>query len=382
LTAHAAEEDTLRVSTDRDTGGERIVSPEVEVRWARIKTLFTVALEKDPADRAGFLAEACGGDAALRGEIESLLAASDGVGTFLDAGANSPGGLPPLGPGTRLGPYEIVSVLGAGGMGEVYRGRDTRLGREIAIKILAVARPGEDVLRRFELEARAASALDHPNILAVHDVGTHEGRPFIVSELLRGRTLREELEGHRLPLRTALDLAVQMARGLSAAHQQGIVHRDLKPENLFVTEDGRLKILDFGIAKLLPSGPSTSTVAAPRTQAGMVLGTIGYMSPEQIRGGEIDARSDIFSFGVILYEMVFGARAFGRRCRPLSRQAWSESSVPVWRRTAHVVRKRPRIWSGTSPKQRRSARKRAQAPGGGVDGDAASSPDRCAYSGS
>jgi Tol biopolymer transport system component len=220
-----------------------------------------------------------------------------------------------LAAGTRLGPYEIVAPLGAGGMGEVYRARDERLKREVAIKVL----PGSfsddaDRLRRFEQEAQAAGALNHSNITAVYDLGTHEGAPYIVTELLEGETLRARLSGGALPTRKAIDYALQIAHGLAAAHEKGIVHRDLKPENLFLTKDGRVKILDFGLAKLTQieaaAGGQTNLPTAAGTEPGVVLGTLGYMSPEQIRGKPADPRSDIFSFGAILYEMLSGSRAF------------------------------------------------------------------------
>ena len=219
-----------------------------------------------------------------------------------------------LAPGTRLGPYEIGALLGAGGMGEVYRARDPRLAREVAIKVLPASFSNDgDRLRRFEQEARAASALNHPGIVTVHDFGEHEGLPYIVSELLEGQNLRDQMAGSALPARKALDYAAQMARGLAAAHEKGIVHRDLKPENVFVTRDGRVKILDFGLAKLmrpeLSGTPGTETPTLG-TEAGVVLGTIGYMSPEQVRGMAADHRSDIFSFGAMFYEMLTGERAF------------------------------------------------------------------------
>ena len=217
--------------------------------------------------------------------------------------------------GSRLGPYEIVAPLGAGGMGEVYRARDTRLGREVAVKVLpASLSEDSDRLRRFEQEARAASALSHPNILTVYDVGDLAGTPFVVSELLEGATLREALAGSPLPVRKAGDYGVQIAQGLAAAHEKGIVHRDLKPENLFVTKDGRVKILDFGLAKLMPRQADGSMTNAPTlaagTEPGVVMGTVGYMSPEQVRGEPADHRSDIFAFGTVLHEMLTGARAF------------------------------------------------------------------------
>ncbi len=218
--------------------------------------------------------------------------------------------------GTRLGPYEIGSLLGAGGMGEVYRARDPRLGRDVAIKVLPPLFSNDpDRLRRFEQEARAASALNHPGILTIHDFGVHDGAPYVVSELLDGQNLRERAAGSALPMRKALDYAAQIARGLAAAHDKGIVHRDLKPENVFVTTDGRVKILDFGLAKLMRSEHSGApSMEAPTvgTEPGAVLGTVGYMSPEQVRGLPADHRSDIFSLGAILYEMMTGARAFQR----------------------------------------------------------------------
>jgi len=216
--------------------------------------------------------------------------------------------------GTKLGPYEIVSPLGAGGMGEVYRCRDPRLKREVAIKVLPQAFSLDaDRLRRFEQEALATAALNHPNILAVFDIGTIEGSPYVVSELLEGETLRERLRSGSIAVRKALDYALQIAHGLAAAHEKGIIHRDLKPENLFVTKDGRVKILDFGLAKLTQDEPGTHTslpTATHGTEAGVVMGTAGYMSPEQVRGIALDPRSDIFSFGAILYEMLSGKRAF------------------------------------------------------------------------
>jgi serine/threonine protein kinase len=223
-----------------------------------------------------------------------------------------------LATGTKLGPYEIVASLGAGGMGEVYRARDPRLGREVAVKVLpAYFCRDPDRLRRFEQEARAAGALNHPNILAVYDVGTHDGAPYLVTELLEGSNLRDRLAGSALPSRKAVECAVQVAHGLSAAHDKGIVHRDLKPENIFVCRDGRTKILDFGLAKLTApeavDATSTDLELRDETGKGVVLGTAGYMSPEQVRGEKADARSDIFNFGVVLYELLSGQRAFAGR---------------------------------------------------------------------
>jgi len=223
-----------------------------------------------------------------------------------------------LAPGDRLGPYQIVALVGSGGMGEVYRARDARLGRDVAVKVLSAGTSvNVERLRRFEQEARAAAALNHPNIVAVHDVGSHEQAPYIVSELLEGRSLRELLSAGPLPSRKAIDFAIQLAGGLAAAHEKGIVHRDLKPENVFVTADTRVKILDFGLAKLvereLPTAAEgVATTVAPETLPGVVLGTNGYMAPEQVRGLSSDHRADIFAFGAILYEMLCGKRAFRR----------------------------------------------------------------------
>ena len=231
----------------------------------------------------------------------------------------------PLTAGTRLGPYEIVSLVGAGGMGEVYRARDPRLGRDVAIKVLPSSYSADpERLQRFEQEARAAAALNHPNILAVHDIGTSGDAPYIVTELLDGGTLRDTLSAGALPQRKAVEYAMQIAQGLAAAHEKGIVHRDLKPENLFVTSDQRVKILDFGLAKLM--GPAEAghyvpgvgagfsrlgtQLPTPDTVPGMVMGTMGYMAPEQVRGAPADHRADVFAFGAILYEMLAGRRAF------------------------------------------------------------------------
>src|SRR5258706_2798855 len=215
--------------------------------------------------------------------------------------------------GTRIGHYEIIAWLGAGGMGEVYRARDPRLGREVALKLIPetfAADAGR--VQRFEQEARAAGQLNHPNILAVYDVGVHAGAPYIVSELLEGETLRSRLQSGALPARKAVDCARQIAEGLAAAHDRNIVHRDMKPDNVFITNDGRIKILDFGIAKLTrPSDDASSLTGFPtETEPGMVVGTASYMSPEQVRGERVDPRSDLFSFGAILYEMLTGRPAF------------------------------------------------------------------------
>jgi len=225
-----------------------------------------------------------------------------------------------LQPGARLGPYEIVSLLGAGGMGEVYRARDPRLGRDVAIKVLPAAfSTSVDRLHRFEQEARAAAALAHPNILAVYDIGTADVAPFIVSELLEGETLRDRLRAGPVGVRKAIQLALPIAHGLAAAHEKGIIHRDLKPENVFITSDNRVKILDFGLAKLTQdqsvAGSTLATVPSP-TEPGVMLGTVGYMAPEQVRALPVDHRADLFAFGAILYELLSGRRAFSRDTGP------------------------------------------------------------------
>ncbi|MGA8088303.1 MAG: protein kinase [Terracidiphilus sp.] len=219
----------------------------------------------------------------------------------------------PLNPHQFIDHYEILALLGAGGMGEVYRARDTRLNRDVAIKVLPGLSTSEpDRLRRFEQEARAAAALNHPNILAVYQMGSHQGAPYLVSELLEGETVRDRLKRGALPIRKVVDYGVQIAKGLAAAHEKGIVHRDLKPENLFLTNDGHAKILDFGLARLTQVNEAIPAQSAHevQTMAGMLMGSMGYMSPEQVRGQSADHRSDIFTFSAVLYEMLTGQRAF------------------------------------------------------------------------
>ena len=224
-----------------------------------------------------------------------------------------------LAPGIRLGPYEVLSILGTGGMGQVYRARDTRLGRDVALKLMADAGVEDGpLLTRFEQEARLAGALNHPNVVVVFDVGRHEGAPYLVTELLQGETLRQRMEKGPIALDQALDWAAQVARGLAAAHAQGVIHRDVKPENIFITRAGHVKLLDFGIAKLTeaPRGSwskqllDSTAGGSEMTAAGPVFGTPRYMSPEQVRGEPVDARTDLFSLGAVLHEMVTGERAF------------------------------------------------------------------------
>jgi serine/threonine protein kinase/Tol biopolymer transport system component len=288
-------------------------------RYQLVGKLYRAAQEIAPGERADFLAKACGDDRALKDEIESLLVYDSRSEAFIDRpalqvtaeilAAEQLNSLP----GRQINHYQILSLLGRGGMGEVYRARDTRLGRDVAFKVLPVAYASDaDRLRRFEQEARAAGRLNHPNVVTVYDIGVYGGAPYIVAELLEGEELRAHLNQGKIPQRRALDYARQIASGLAAAHAKGIVHRDLKPENVFVTSEGRVKILDFGLAKLTSafSGTSLETNQQPVTTPGVVMGTVGYMSPEQVRGQETDARSDIFALGVILYEMLSGKRAF------------------------------------------------------------------------
>jgi eukaryotic-like serine/threonine-protein kinase len=223
--------------------------------------------------------------------------------------------------GMRVGSYEVIGLLGEGGMGEVYRARDTKLDRDVAVKILAEGFAADpDRLARFEGEAKAVAALSHPNILSIFEFGTQAGTAYAVMELLEGQTLRERLADGPLPVRKAVEYAAQIATGLAAAHDKGIVHRDLKPENVFVTADGRVKILDFGLAKALaPDAAKARADAAPttvRTDPGTVLGTVGYLAPEQALGQAADQRADIFALGCVLYEMLAGRRAFARDSAP------------------------------------------------------------------
>ncbi len=298
-------------------------------RWQQIRDVLEKALELAPGERSAFLNRACSSDQSLRQEVETLLASSDDVrSSFLQSSAPRV----TLAPGTKLGEYEVKSLVGAGGMGEVYRARDSRLGRDVAIKVLPASLSADpDRLRRFEQEARAAAALNHPNILAVHQMGTHDGAPYLVSELLVGETLREQMKRGRVAIRKTIDQAVQIARGLGAAHEKGIVHRDLKPENLFVTKDGRVKILDFGLAKLTQPQSGSEHDAATLTEGtepGVVMGTVGYMSPEQVRGQATDHRADIFAFGAILYEMLAGKRAFQKPTSPETMTAILNENPP------------------------------------------------------
>ncbi|HSE42910.1 MAG TPA: protein kinase [Acidobacteriota bacterium] len=290
-------------------------------RWKQIDKVLNVVLDLDAEKRAAYLNEVCAGDEELRKEVESLLAADEKAVSFIKKpAAQLSSELPErpvrLSPGKSVGPYKILSLLAAGGMGEVYRASDPRIQREVALKILPTHFSEDpDRVRRFEQEARAAGLLNHTNIVAIYDAGTEKGVPYLVSELLQGEVLHQKLNGQPLPVRKAIDYSIQIAKGLSAAHAKGIVHRDLKPHNIFVTKEGVVKILDFGLAKLThPEESPKSFNEAERlthhTESGVIVGTIVYMSPEQVRGLKIDHRSDIFAFGAILFEMLSGLRPF------------------------------------------------------------------------
>jgi Tol biopolymer transport system component len=286
------------------------MSPE---RYRQIKLILQAALELEAAAQAEFLETACGGDLELKAEVQSLLDHDEQAEGFLEKPPVASGeARVRLIPGSHLGPYEIVEPIGAGGMGEIYRARDPRFPRDVAIKLLPAAFADDQTrLARFEHEARAAGSLNHPNILTVHDFAHENGAPYLVSELLLGGTLREHLERAPIAPDAALAYAAQIARGLGAAHAIGIVHRDLKPENVFLVRGGVVKILDFGLAKL-PDAPASVLAGAAGclTQPGAVVGTLGYMSPEQVRAEPAGHRSDIFSLGVILYEMLACKRPF------------------------------------------------------------------------
>lgn len=290
-------------------------------RWQQVEMLYLAGLERTTGQQAAYLAEACAGDEALRREVESLIHFHERAGTFIETPALEVAAQLQAESqryslvGRLIGHYQIFSLLGAGGMGEVYRALDTRLDREVAIKVLPphLAQDPE-ALTRFKREAKAVAALSHPNILAIHDFGTEKGLSYAVMELLEGETLRGRVARSALPWREAVEVGIAVAEGLSAAHAKGMVHRDLKPENIFLTAAGQVKILDFGIARMktaITADATTLTSAmANVTQPGRLLGTVGYMSPEQLRGEVADAPSDFFSFGVVFYEMLSGQRPF------------------------------------------------------------------------
>ena len=289
-------------------------------RWEQVGKLYQAALALPPSEREIFLDDACGHDAAMRRELESLLAAEGDAGSFLAAGAMKDAAKmlvedkSLLLVGKELGHYHLLSLLGSGGMGEVYLAEDTRLKRKVALKLLpAELTANQDRLRRFEQEAQAASALNHPNILTIHEIGEAEDRRFMAAEFVDGETLRSWILRGPLKIGEALSIAEQAASALAVAHADGIIHRDVKPENIMVRRDGIVKILDFGLAKLLDQGEVSAEDATRqlvKTSPGMVMGTVAYMSPEQARGLQVDVRTDIFSLGVLIYEMVAGRLPF------------------------------------------------------------------------
>ncbi len=286
-------------------------------RWQHIKSLLHSVLERDPVEREAFLATVCANDEALRHQVESLISAHEQASDFIESPAyelmaDSLGDKTDSLAGQSLGHYQVISLLGAGGMGEVYLAEDTRLGRKVALKILTThfTRDSER-LRRFQQEARAASALNHPNILTIHEIGEIDTRHFIVTEFIEGETLRQRMAKAQMGMPEALRIASHIASALAAAHAAGIVHRDLKPENLMLREDGIIKVLDFGLAKLTDQkSGAAEAMTLVKTEQGTVMGTAHYMSPEQARGLPVDARTDIWSLGVVLYEMVGGRVPF------------------------------------------------------------------------
>jgi hypothetical protein len=292
--------------------------------WSRVKDVFDRARTKAPDLRRAFLNEVCIGNDALRREVESLLASSEEDDAFLEVpAARVLDALRPIGllEGRRVGPYELSVCVGAGGMGEVYKARDTRLDRTVAIKVLPAHLAAEPHAReRFEREARAVASLNHPHICTLHDVGHQEGFDFLVMEFLQGETLAARLAKGALPMANALQVAIQIVLALDTAHRAGIVHRDLKPGNVFLVRSGgasalpTAKLLDFGLAKATRPAVQTSatakTVAAAVTAAGLIVGTVQYMAPEQIHGKEVDGRTDIFAFGTVIFEMLTGKKAF------------------------------------------------------------------------
>ena len=291
-------------------------------RWQQVDELFQAALQRPRDSRMGFLFEACDGDDALREEVQQLLAAFEAADSFLEKPAGEsfgfngkPGPGPSLIAGQKLTHYQILSQIGAGGMGEVYLANDLKLDRRVAIKILPSQFTKDATqVQRFEQEARAASALNNPNIITIHEIGNEGDLHFIATEFIEGQTLRQRLADGPIPLPEVLAIAMQIAKALAAAHAAGIVHRDIKPENVMVRPDGLVKVLDFGLAKLSEHDVAINATAMPatlslQTDVGVLMGTASYLSPEQVQHQPVDHRTDIFSLGVVLYEML-GRKTF------------------------------------------------------------------------
>jgi serine/threonine protein kinase len=335
------------------------IQPE---RWQQIDQLFHLALEKERDERELFLREVCAGDEVLRNDVEELIASHEQAEDFIESPASDLAagwfarGQSGLKPGEKIGPYEVQSVLGIGGMGEVYLALDTRLSRQVALKLLPSRFTSDpERVRRFEQEVRAASALNHPNFVTIHEIGQVNNTQFMVTEFVQGQTLRQLMNEKPFTLNEALNIAIQVASALAGAHSAGIVHRDIKPENIMLRADGYVKILDFGLAKLtetqtLDSDPETPTLL--QSSPGLVMGTVQYMSPEQARGKKVDARTDIWSLGVVLYELLACRVPFSGETPSHVMVSLMEDELPGLRSFANVPAELDRIVTRTLSKNK------------------------------